>query len=512
MAMGQPLSLRDDFTAGPNARGSGMKTGFFPPNQFGLLILILIISLFSWSEGRSESYDLLGQDRLRNIAIVEDHSEVLIQWVKKGIRNITLINIDTHDDIQRIPPEKIGQLKELYHQKDISALRKTNSLSDKGLYDIGNFIYAAGKLGIIKDIYWIIPFSYFSHPDVDKSLKKFLKSYSFPDGVIKTFKVENGCFRGEIDGIPFNICGIEELPTIDHPVLLSIDIDFLPYLSVEYGVNKLEAIKMLFGSLYKRKYKVKDAVVAYSVNGGYTTVSDRWLGNVILEMLKEPALLSDPKPPELWTILQTADIYIKENKPKEVIQYLLPLLETYKNHPALLIYVADAYYLLNDIEKAFYYAEKSCLIDKKFCYILPYIGKYLVIEGRLSEAEQFFTRGYNLNPEMNYLQGDFAIALKKAGRYHDALKYFEILKSMNGSFPSDFMMGEVYLLLGDERAAMSNFDRGRDFLKGNPNIEIKNPEIADAMISAVKFYEKNAYKNYAEEISKNPRLKSIFEK
>ena len=113
MAMGRPLSLRDDDTEGPNARGSGMKIGFSPLNKPGILILILIliVSLFSWTEGRSDPYDLLGQDRLKNIAIVEDHSEVLIQWVKKGIRDITLINIDTHDDIRRIPPEKIGQLK-----------------------------------------------------------------------------------------------------------------------------------------------------------------------------------------------------------------------------------------------------------------------------------------------------------------------------------------------------------------------------------------------------------------
>jgi hypothetical protein len=489
-----------------------MKIRFFPPNKFGLFILILIVSLFLWVECKSGSYDLLGQDPLKNVTLVEDHSEVLVQWVKKGIRDATLIHIDTHDDIQKISPGKIGQLKKLYHQKDISAIGRANSPSDRGLYDIGNFIYAAGKLGIIKEVYWIIPFSHFSHSDVENRMKKFLKSYYFSDDDIKTFKVEDGHFRGEIDGIPLIICGIEKLPTIDHPLLLSIDIDFFPYLSVEYGVNKLEAIRIILDILFKKDYKVMDAVVAYSVNGGYTMVSHRWLGNVILEMLKKPALLSDPKPPELWTILQTADIYIKENKPKEVIQYLMPFLETYKDHPALSVYIADAHYLLDDIDKAYTYAEKSCLIDKNFCYILPYIGRYLFIEERLSEAERFFVRGYTLNPEMNYLQGDFAIALKKAGRFYDALKYFEIWKSMNGSFPSDFMMGEVYLLLGDEKAALSYFDRGRNDLRINPNVAIKSPEIADAMIKAVQFYEKNGYKNYADEIRKNQRLKSIFEK
>lgn len=489
-----------------------MRIGFFQPNKFSILVLILIVSLFAWSDGRSETYPLLGKDPLKDSVIVEDHSEVLTHWVKRGIRNATLINIDTHDDIRSISPARLGQLKKLYDQKDVKAISESDSLSEKGLYDIGNFIYAAGKLGIIKEVYWIIPFSHFSHSDVENRMKKFLESYNFSDEHIKTFKVKGGCFRGEIDGIPFNICGIEKMPTIDHPFLLSIDIDFFPYLSVEYGVNKLEAIKMILDVLSKKDYKVMDAVVAHSVNGGYTMVSHRWLGNVILEMLKEPALLSNPKPPELWTILQTADIYIKENKPKEVIQYLMPVLETYKDNPALSVYIADAHYLLNNIDKATTYAEKSCLIDKNFCYILPYIGRYLFIEERLSEAEWFFMRGYNLNPEMNYLQGDFAIALKKAGRYYDALKYFEIWKSMNGSFPSDFMIGEVYLLLGDEKTALSYFDRGRDSLRINPNVAIKSPEIADAMIKAVQFYEKNGYKNYADEIRKNPKLKVIFEK
>ncbi len=489
-----------------------MRTEFFQPNKFVILILILTGSLFSWTEGRGDPYDLLGQDGLKNVAIVEDHSEVLVQWMKKGIRHATLINIDTHDDIRRIPLEKINQLKELYHRKDISAIARANSLSDGGLYDIGNFIYAVGKIGIIKDVYWIIPFSFFSHPDVEHRVKKFLRSYGFPDEAIETFRLKKGCLRGEIDDIPFNICGIEKLPAIDHPVFLSIDIDFLPYVSVEYGVNKLEAMKMLLRSLYKKKYKVTDAVVAYSVNGGYTTVLHRWMGDVVSQMLKEPHLVSNANLPELWTILQMADTYSQENKPDEILQSLVPFLDTYEDNPCLLVYIADAYYSLNNIEKAFHYAEKSCLTDKNFCYILPYLGKYLAIEGRLSEAERFFVRGYNLNSKMNYLQADFAGALKKAGRYQDALRYFEILKSMNGSFPADFMMGEVCLLLGDEEAALLHFNRGRDQLKVDPIIEINNQEVADAILSAVQFYEKSGHKDDADDIRRNPRLKSFLAK
>jgi len=341
-------------------------------------------------------------------------------------------------------------------------------------------------------------------------MKKFLKSYRFSDDDIKTFKIKDGCFRGEIDGIPLNICGIETLPPLNSPVILSIDMDFFPYLSVEYGVNKLEAIKMLFNVLSKKDFRVMDAAMAYSVNGGYTMVFHRWLGDVIVKSLKEPCFISNPKLPGLWTVLQKADTYAKEIKPKEILQYLLPLLETYKDNPALLMYVADAYYLLNDIEKAFYYAEKSCLTDKNTCYLLPYIGKYLAIEGKLSEAEQFFTRGYGLNPDMNYLQGDFAVALKQAGRYHDALKYFEILKSMVGSFPSEFMIGEVYLLMGDERAAKTHFDLGRDSLRSTQYAVIDRQEVTAALISAVQFYEEKGNIDYADEIRKNPKLKTIF--
>jgi hypothetical protein len=472
--------------------------------------LILVVCLFPWVDGGSEKYPLLGQDSLKDVVIVEDHSEVLGHWVKKGIRNAILINIDTHDDIRRISSGKIDGLKKLYDQKDIKAISESDSLSDKGLYDIGNFIYAAGKLGMIKEVYWIIPFSHFSQSDIKNRVKKLLKSYRFSDDDINTFEIKEGCLRGEIDGIPLNICGIEALPQLNNPAILSIDMDFFPYLSVEYRVNKLEAIKMLFESLSKKDYKVMDAVVAYSVNGGYTTVLHRWLGDVILEVLKEPNFILNPVFPKLYTILQRADIYVKEIKPKETLQYLMPLLETYKDNSALLTYAADAYYLLNDIDKAFYYAEKSCVVDKNYCYILPYIGKYLVMEGRISEAERFFVRGYGLNPKMNYLQDDLAIALKKAGRYRDSLKYFEILKSMIGSFPAEFMIGEVYLLMGDERAAKAHFDRGRDSLRSTQYVVIDREEVAAALISAVQFYEKKGYIDDADEIRKNPKLKIIF--
>lgn len=487
-----------------------MRKRLILPNKFSLLILILIVCLFPTIDGGGEKYPVLGKDPLKDVVIVEDHSEVLAHWLKKGIINATLINIDAHDDIRRISAAKIDGLKKLHDQKDIKAISESDSLSDKGLYGIGNFIYAAGKLGMVKEVYWIIPFSHFSHPDIETRMKKFLKSYRFSDDDIKTFRLKDGCFRGEIDGIPLNICGIETLPPLNNPVILSTDMDFFPYLSVEYGVNKLEAIKMFFDSLSKKDYRIMDAVVAYSVNGGYTTVLHRWLGDVILEVLKEPNFILNPVFPKLYTILQRADLYVKEIRPKETLQYLMPLLETYKDNPALFTYAADAYYLLNDIDKAFYYAEKSCVIDKNYCYILPYIGKYLVIEGRISEAGRFFVRGYGLNPKMNYLQGDFAVALKKAGRYLDSLKYFEILKAMVGSFPAEFMIGEVYFLMGDEKTAKAHFDLGRDSLRSSQYVVIDCEEVTAALISAVQFYEKKGYIDHEDEIRKNPELKTIF--
>ena len=73
-----------------------------------LFISIIFLSLFSiiTACSKKEAFPVLGVDPVNDIGVMENHSEALVRWIKKGIKDAVVINIDTHDYVRWIPEEK----------------------------------------------------------------------------------------------------------------------------------------------------------------------------------------------------------------------------------------------------------------------------------------------------------------------------------------------------------------------------------------------------------------------
>jgi tetratricopeptide (TPR) repeat protein len=493
---------------------NGVSTGISCVLIRALLLILFLNISFAFStkgEDNKKKYPVLGKEPIEDIALIEDHNEALLHWAKMGIRDAVLINIDTHDDIKRIQPVKLKKLHTIFSKKNWVAMRNSDP-PDNNLISAGNFIFAAAKLGMIKEVYWIIPFKYFSYPDADERLRIFLKSISFPDDDVKTFSINNGCFSGQTSRVPLSLCSIDSLPNLDKPVILSVDADFFPTMASVRSINLLGSVKLSFDALYKKTYKIQNAVVAYSVNGMYTRVFHRWVGDEIVNILENPDVLSRSELPELGLIRQNAEILRINSKPNDILNYLALFQDKYNEEPSILMYSAIAYNEIGKIDMSFEYAEKTCLIDRNYCFILPELGFKLLNDRKLDIAEKFFLRGYALNPDMNYMQINFALYLKKAGRYKEALKYFKIFRKWYDPYPVDFLIGEAYLLLGNDTSAFEYFNSGRIDLTSDPYAFFEGHwEEADAVRLAAKFYEENGYIQYAKELRENPKLKIVFE-
>jgi hypothetical protein len=71
-----------------------------------------------------------GCDRISNtnqlprVLLIENHSDVLVHWVRTGVRNAVVVNVDAHDDCNSISPEKAGKLRRLLADGDIAAIPK----------------------------------------------------------------------------------------------------------------------------------------------------------------------------------------------------------------------------------------------------------------------------------------------------------------------------------------------------------------------------------------------------
>jgi len=240
---------------------------------------------------------------MNSVFLVEDHDEVLKIWRKENIKGLGLVHLDAHMDFgfhSAKPLEKVIKtakslkglksrleysLSFLHYEKDFD--KQTN---------IGNYIGPAMEGGIVNDFYWVVPGSIKEFRESIKIIKGILKKLSRQDSLnfsrksyVVSRKSENGIISTELFGRKFIICILEKLPIIKQPVLLDIDTDFLVFDSILAADNTKDIGKRKPWILPKDlieilKQKIKGPLVttiAYSVNGGYTPIKYKHLGDEI---------------------------------------------------------------------------------------------------------------------------------------------------------------------------------------------------------------------------------------
>lgn len=471
-----------------------------------LLTFGAILSTGCSPKDKSWPYPVLGRDSIDQVEVFEDHSDVLASWARKGIKGATLINIDAHDDIRWRSDENIDRLRRLHKLGAWDAIQGASRWGDNRLYDMGSFIYAAARMGIIKEVYWIIPYPIFARPEPEDMLWALLRSSRLPDSDIEGFSTDRGCFRGRAHGIPLNICGIESLPSLKRPVVLSIDSDFFPVMAEKYDTDIPTAIERVFEGMYKQQYPIQHSFVAYSVNGNYTPVSHRWLGEWIRNMVSEPQAVGAP-PPDIWLIFEHVDYMLKTRRSSSLLDYLTKALDRFGDDPAILLYMAYAKYQLGRLEESFFFAERSCIEDSHYCGGLADLGVILAGSGNVLEGERFFARAYRHNPNMMYHTLQFADMLKEAGYKREAIAYYKKYSAWFGTSLTGFLIGDLYDELGEHGNALVWYEKAYSAFLKDPYAEMWQKPMQEAVYMGISFFESNGYREHAERLKREPRVK-----
>ncbi|RMG71288.1 MAG: hypothetical protein D6710_06175 [Nitrospirae bacterium] len=429
------------------------------------LITLLLTGLFIYScsnKKLKKKYPVLGREPVKDVFVCEDHSEVLTQWAKRGFRDITVIHVDAHDDLGYIEKEKLKRIKKLIDEKNWKELEKERDLGAKGLYTLANFLYAATHTGIVKKVYWVMPFDFFLHAGGGEKLRNFLKigggSLMNPLEV-EAMKMQFGCLTGTLKGVDISICGPETLPKIGTPVVLDIDTDFFPTYSLERNWTKLQGIKAFFDALYARNLMIRYVDVTYSVNKGYLKPIHRWLVDVIKGILEKPEIIKSPTPPELWAELDVIDYALIARKPQEGEKTLKEALKKYPENLSLRAY--DAYYSLiyrGDYDTALKKADGLCGMKTEYCYLLVSLGK-VVRNGKHPErAEPFYLKAIKHMPENFYFLREYGKYLLKMKRYDEAIKYLKKAVSLEDDMYVWLRLGDASFWAGRKKEAARYYE------------------------------------------------------
>jgi len=212
----------------------------------------------------------VGVDPVDRLSLMENHDHAYHIWREAAVRQRVLVHIDAHHDMWWI--------------KDNAALT------------IANFICPALREDIVKKVFWVVPDQSWEtrgrRQAVIRHLREITKKYP---GGRQDIRVGNHQSSTTVLGKPLVACSLHTLPQIDETVLLDIDTDFLVIPHVSYSETDAQGAlpwcwpDRLLAQLRGRNLRSDLVTVVYSVEGGYTPLEWKYLGDEVGLRLTRPA-------------------------------------------------------------------------------------------------------------------------------------------------------------------------------------------------------------------------------
>jgi Flp pilus assembly protein TadD len=212
----------------------------------------------------------VGLDPVERVFLMENHDQAYHVWRDAGSANKILIHIDAHHD--------------MWWADGVESLT------------IANFISLALKNDLVRAVFWVVPDGTWRTEEgrlaIRKHVRKIIRTYP---GVRQPVREGSDSVCTSVLGKPLTICALDSLPSMEEGVLLDIDVDFLVITRVSYGEADGHAALPwcwpadLVARLCARRLRADLATIVHSVNGGYTPLKWKYLGDELALRLGRPA-------------------------------------------------------------------------------------------------------------------------------------------------------------------------------------------------------------------------------
>ena len=195
--------------------------------------------------------------------LMEDHRDAYFLWKEIGLKGLPCLHVDAHLDVSDLKAPG----NELVYSPEINC---------------GNFLLPAMRENIVSSLIWVIPEHLpggeelldWSYTELQNWLHLELSDYM-------SLKQVGRRVEGTLLGKPFVICFSEDIPDLQGPVLLDIDVD--------YFLSPTDEVWQSPATLAEHVAGVSPAAttIAYSLLGGYTPPKHRYLGPLMEQCLSD---------------------------------------------------------------------------------------------------------------------------------------------------------------------------------------------------------------------------------
>jgi tetratricopeptide (TPR) repeat protein len=207
-----------------------------------------------------------------------------------------LVHLDGHPDLDWLPDETVARIAAA-PPDELAELELHPYAMDGTTYErfgIWNFIYPAARMGIVREMVWVVPDGTLPDPGSVFQLaqtaildKMQMITTEEAAGMIR----EGRTLRGTLLGLPVLICELADLPEIQEPVLLDLDIDYFTTRSAltQWVTERPWTTPDAVIDVLRRKgIRTDIATVSLSTIGGYVPSGSRWLGKAVRDRLRDP--------------------------------------------------------------------------------------------------------------------------------------------------------------------------------------------------------------------------------
>ncbi len=381
----------------------------------------------------------IGIELTDHVHLVENHDEVYHLWGSSGMKHRVLIHIDAHHDL--------------------------GWFADPNHMDIANFIWPALKENIVREFFWVVPDPAWETPESRKSVIRHLKKITERcPGACDGIQVKKEQISTVVLGKPAHVCLLDSLPRIDETVLLDIDTDFLVIPRVSFGKRDVHrAIPWCWPDELLDRLRVRDicadfVTIAYSVEGGYTPLRWKYLGDELAIRL-QPRKHPERKIKGMTLMREAAlaannrSFAVAEEKYHEANK-LLP------DSPAPYYHLGHLYVEMDQSEKGQKFYRQALALDSS--YRTPYnnAGVAYYWDGRLREAEQEYLRVLAVDPQDAFAYFGLGRLAAEKKRSHEAELWLRKALDLDRELMDAYrVLGDVLVKMGRHEEAIMAYEQ-----------------------------------------------------
>jgi len=430
------------------------------------------------------------------IVMMEDHDKAYYAWKENNVCSGTLVHIDAHIDFGWIPEidlDEIGPDVRALNGPGIEVpLLNPFMKSRKKLINIGNYICPAIREGMVNKFYWVVPDNSWNtsrgRKHIEKQLYRLLKINRYSAGKLEK---NNDRIKCRILNIDFIVCGLENLPRIESPVLLDVDVDFMLTKNIWDDLNPGRLPWILPEDLYERVLSricsIEVLTIAYSVEGGFTPLKFKYFGDELrgffgkckpkamglkrkaffLERDKnfsaaagvyEEALKIDDNDASVYYNLALLSLESPGVGPGKAAAYYNEALRRDRTYATVYNNYGILYLQYNDLGRAEAEYRKFETLDGNNVSVLTGLGAIALGRGRFTEAEKLFDRCLQIDKASSEARAGKAAVYFKKGLFAQAKDLFwELKKDHPGESEFYWWLGRIAQKRGDVRQAIDNY-------------------------------------------------------